>query len=1252
LLRRLSEAIRHGDDSEALRCADRARRLIPGNADVQRIYARLLVRHGEAEAALEILLGLSKLSSDGELEAEIIEALLALDHFAEAERRLAEALTRYAVAPRDRLASAARRIIADPQCRAPGWMALSPDLEVLGEVRLPASGRLRIKAGNRKEIFQTEPAERSLASPPSEGGSFESFGASLKALTGARVLTSAIAGTALLGSELAYPPDFGIDGRSNIQAGHLTGWVRVGWTSHLSPKLLIEDERGGHVSTDTRPDHTDRQRHRFELDLASAGLRGHRITISVHLPNGALEALPDAPLLLAKAVPPIGPAIAIGDGTKAGLPGARSVLARPNPAPAAIVVPVYGGQEETLACIESVGATIPPGTRLLVVDDGSPEPALARALDRLAATGAIELLRNERNQGFPAAVNRALEVTAQHDVVLLNSDTVVAGDWLGRLRRAAYGARDIGTVTPLSSAGSIASYPAEGKPEADASSAASLDKRAAEANAGITVEIPTGVGFCLYIRADCLAATGGFDATTFGAGYGEENDFCLRARRLGWRHLLAADVFVHHAGGRSFGRRRQALMERNLRILNLRYPGYDAMVRSFTEADPIHACRRRLDEARLLAGRERYVLLVTLSLLGGVATAVAERCRQLRTQGLRPLVLKPQRGPEADSGPPDRPLPCRLTADDESLADLLYEMPAELPLLGRLLTQLPLAHIELHHFLDHDPRVIDLVFGLDAPVDIHVHDYSWACPRITFLGGNGRYCGEPPVSACELCLKTNGGRVGGSLTVAALRKRSARWLGAARRVVVPTTDTKRRLARHFPAIEPEIEPLETPTPPGVSLSAAGAARRPGQARIALIGGIGAHKGYDRLLACAKDAARCQLPLEFVVIGHTEDDARLMATGKVFVTGHYEERELDGLLRREKPDAIWFASVVPETWCFALSHAIRAGLPIIAFELGAIGERLKRAPYARLISPDLRPSALNRQFLQAMGGGGLQETRVIDPISGHVPGTPAPGRTTQRNESKVSHMKQVSAEVTQDRMTVSVQILTFAEGVYAFLVRSALPAKAAVDNNLLLPAVHVSRGPDAGSGEIEFMTGLRGRSTWLRDSDDVVMARVTGGPVSILLTSLRVAGAPALALEIQRVDGRSVLGQSVAGQIDAPLHAAAPPKPGILSKISAHIQNRGDMAFTEEPWAGLPGQRLWMESFSIEPQSPMGKGDIEYKGLTVTGFETPWLAGGSPCGIRRRGDPRCFHRKQSKAPLTSGNKVMPMTGHRPSFRSEF
>ena len=64
-------------------------------------------------------------------------------------------------------------------------------------------------------------------------------------------------------------------------------------------------------------------------------------------------------------------------------------------------------------------------------------------------------------------------------------------------------------------------------------------------------DLPTGVGFCLYLRRAMLDAVGLFDPA-FGLGYGEENDLCLRAARAGWRNLLADNAFVVHTGGRSF----------------------------------------------------------------------------------------------------------------------------------------------------------------------------------------------------------------------------------------------------------------------------------------------------------------------------------------------------------------------------------------------------------------------------------------------------------------------------------------------------------------------------------------------------------------------------------------------------------------------------------------------------------------------------------------------------------------------------
>ena len=103
--------------------------------------------------------------------------------------------------------------------------------------------------------------------------------------------------------------------------------------------------------------------------------------------------------------------------------------------------------------------------------------------------------------------------------------------WLEGLRAAAYSLEGVGTVTPLTNSGAIASYPGQGSP-CDASEAREIARVAANARLE-PIEAPTGVGFCMFIRRDCLNETGEFDAECFGRGYGEENDFCLRAASWG-----------------------------------------------------------------------------------------------------------------------------------------------------------------------------------------------------------------------------------------------------------------------------------------------------------------------------------------------------------------------------------------------------------------------------------------------------------------------------------------------------------------------------------------------------------------------------------------------------------------------------------------------------------------------------------------------------------------------------------------------
>jgi GT2 family glycosyltransferase/glycosyltransferase involved in cell wall biosynthesis len=620
-----------------------------------------------------------------------------------------------------------------------------------------------------------------------------------------------------------------------------------------------------------------------------------------------------------------------------------AIAVLPPRAPVAVVMPVYRNLAVTRTAIDALSAAAGAGTKTIIVDDATPERPLAAWLDEVAAAGKILLLRHGRNQGFPAAVNTGLAAAAGCDVLLLNSDTILPPGALEALADAAYAAPDIGTATPFSNDATILNYPNPlgGNAMPDLAQTLRLQRLAASANAGGAVEIPTAIGFCMFIRHDCLAATGRFRADIFAQGYGEENDFCLRARQAGYRHVAAAGAYVGHQGGVSFGAAGRALNARNAALLERLHPGYDALIAAHIAADPLAAARHRLDLARFAEGRRDAgaVLLISHDHGGGVARIVARDMQTIRQSGRRPLLLSPttRNDPEKTPFPWDAEL---TDGKPGKYPNLRFKLPDDFAPLIALLRAEKIHNAVLHHSLGHHPSVRGIAAALGIPQDLVAHDYASFCPRVNLLtrqnpGETLRYCGEPNLAGCTACYDALGDETFEGLPPAALVERSTAEFAAARRVIAPSPDTARRLARHFPKLRAEITPWEDDQRP-VTL----APPRTGPRRIVIVGGIGPAKGYDVLLDCARDAIRRRLHLEFFVAGPSASDAELLDTGRIFITGPYQEGDAPSLIRSLDADLAFLPSIWPETWCFALSEAWRAGLYTIAFDLGAQAARIK------------------------------------------------------------------------------------------------------------------------------------------------------------------------------------------------------------------------------------------------------------------------------------------------------------------------
>ncbi len=287
--------------------------------------------------------------------------------------------------------------------------------------------------------------------------------------------------------------------------------------------------------------------------------------------------------------------------------GKKGKKRRESPPPAVtVIVPVYDDIKATAACLQGLlnsHQACKTPFEVLTIWDAGPEPELLNLLQRLATAGQIRLVMNQWNMGFVNSVNRALTQCAGTDVVLLNADALVHGNWLDRLRRHALDIpadnTRVGTVTPFSNQAELVTFPHPFKP-AELEHPEQIGQIDAACQAagrrfqGQLPDLPCGVGFCMYIRARLLADIGGLDSLKIHRGYGEEVDFCLRGAAAGYRNRVAHDVFVGHQGGRSFGADKRRLALQNNQALYACYPDYRNRYLDFLRRDPLKPCREAI----------------------------------------------------------------------------------------------------------------------------------------------------------------------------------------------------------------------------------------------------------------------------------------------------------------------------------------------------------------------------------------------------------------------------------------------------------------------------------------------------------------------------------------------------------------------------------------------------------------------------------------------------------------------------------
>jgi glycosyltransferase involved in cell wall biosynthesis len=685
----------------------------------------------------------------------------------------------------------------------------------------------------------------------------------------------------------------------------------------------------------------------------------------------------------------------------------RLVPPDPRPGPVDVVVPIYGAAEALGRCLRSLFAHSDfERHRLLLVLDG-PQPAAVGTLVATAvAAGAaghprqVEVLEQAERRGFVAAVNRGM-AASDHDVVLLNSDTQVTAGWLDKLQRAAYSAPEVATATPFSNSATICSLPRF--LESNALPAGwDVDRfgRLVEERAlAAYPRLPTGVGVCLYLKRKALAQLGPFDERSFGLGYGEESEFCMRALKAGYAHVLDDATFVYHEGHRSFGATRHGRVAAAHHRLAGLHPEYRATVARFLRDDPLRPLRERVvaalapERRRGASGRpgtpERVLHVVhgwpPWNYAGTelYAAWLARRQADHREVTVLSRLADPARGlgdalELLDDGARVRLLVRNFDERDPRSRNALASRPVEREL-ARLLAEARPQLVHVHHLAGHAASLPSMVRRRGIPLVYQLHDWWTPCARANLFDRERRLCSGPAPGKCAVCLPLTGLPPAPAWNRLLYRYRAAATRGALRGAgayVMPSRFLRDSYLR-LGLLRPD-DPIHV-LPYGVELVARAprAPRAPGAPlRFGVIGSIQPHKGIHVAVAAFAgiDPRMARLTIwgdPAIDPGYSRELAALGAdlgdgaggradwppgvvtaaaagaastAAAVIVAGRFEEACKAAVFAAL--DVLIVPSLGLESFGLVAREALHHGVPVLASRRGALVEMFEAAPVGR------------------------------------------------------------------------------------------------------------------------------------------------------------------------------------------------------------------------------------------------------------------------------------------------------------------
>ena len=627
---------------------------------------------------------------------------------------------------------------------------------------------------------------------------------------------------------------------------------------------------------------------------------------------------------------------------------AKRELARMRESGIDVIIPVYRGISETADCIKSVLSDSSFPLRVTVIADCPPEDGMNAALEEIAerSGGRMTLIKHSENLGFVKTVNEGMRLT-HGDVVLLNSDTLVASGWLYSLCAAAASAEDIATATPLStSAGPFTLFSENQISRQDfpiyAEAVSKLHKSK-------LLTVPTGHGYCIFIKRKAIESVGLFNEKVFGRGYGEENDFCQRAIEMGFTNAADFGTLVYHAEALSFGEEKTTLLKNGKALLAELHPSYKQQI-----ASCFHGKEWQSAISETEAAVQEYIkhnpvceeapkkrLLVAMH--AGAGGSVNNRLDMMRALSDRYdsyMLAGDMKSLCFSYIGRDFTIPIETIALESPLTNLTFERADLRRIYEGLLLRHKIDAVNMSHLLGETFDLVKLCRQLGIPCIYVLHDFYTLCPDFMLTDSNMVFCGGKCREDCTCVVSKEWVKLPKNKIhnyVSGWRMAMREYLPLFDMLCAPDSSVKNTFAEVYPELAKRVRIIEH----GRDLDVYGRVncRYPRQGeriKIAVIGNMSPAKGVKQLEALLRaDTAR---RLELHIFGDISHNAQLDGAIR---HGKYERDKLSEMLSELEPAYGLLPGAVAETYCHTLTELWAMGIPVIAASIGALKTRMEK-----------------------------------------------------------------------------------------------------------------------------------------------------------------------------------------------------------------------------------------------------------------------------------------------------------------------